>query len=319
MVASSIEKQYYGEKVIVTSREEDCSIFRLEDETGCAVMTRYEVFPGIAIVYNDVHKQEVNVENMENVHHIFEINHCREGRIEFETVNGEYMYIKKGDMAINTKGGVGNNSYFPLSHYHGVTIEIDFEIAVNSSSVFMKELQIELSKLQKKFCTKDPCFVLREKEQFNHLFAELYCVPEKIRKEYYKIKVMEILLFLSVLDVEQERIENRYYNKNQVAIVKAIRNYMVEHLEEKITIDQLANTYHLSATNLKKYFREVYGNSIYAYLKEHRIRTAAEMLRDSDMTISQVAGLVGYDNPSKFAQSFKSIMGINPSEYRKGV
>ena len=58
---------------------------------------------------------------------------------------------------------------------------------------------------------------------------------------------------------------------------------------------------------------------IYAYLKEYRINKATELLRNSGLEIGKIAGMVGYDNASKFASSFKSIMGINPNEYRKGA
>lgn len=319
MAENKIVEQYYGNHVVVTSRDEECTIYRLEDATGCAVLTRYQVFPGIVLVYNDVHRQEVSVECKDEICHIFEINHCREGRIEFETAIGEYMYIKKGDMAINKKGSVQNYSYFPLCHYHGVTIEMDFKVLEKEIPNMMRELHINLNSINNKFNTEKQCFIFRENEQFEHLFAELYCVPEMIRKEYYKIKVIEILLFMSVLKVNNKIIENKYYNKNQVAVVKEIRDYLIQNLEEKITIDQLAGIYNMSPTNIKKYFRAVYGNSIYAYIKEYRIKKAAEMLRASKKEIAVIAGMVGYDNPSKFAESFRSVMGINPSEYKKSV
>ena len=94
---------------------------------------------------------------------------------------------------------------------------------------------------------------------------------------------------------------------------------MLNHLDEKLTIACLADKHQISATNLKKYFKEIYGLSIYAYLKEKRIQKAAELLRETNHEIGKIAGMVGYDNASKFSNSFKSIMGINPSEYKKSV
>ena len=135
----------------------------------------------------------------------------------------------------------------------------------------------------------------------------------------YQIKVMEILLFMSVLDVKSESVKNRYYNKKQVAIIKEIHNYMIKNIDKKLTINQLSEQYEMSATNVKKYFTEVYGNSIYAYLKEYRIQQAAKMLKSTTDDIAVIAGNVGYDNASKFASSFKSVMGITPNEFRKSV
>lgn len=149
--------------------------------------------------------------------------------------------------------------------------------------MIMKEMQLSPKILQDKFCNHKQCIVLHEKQEFEHLFSEIYCVPEQIKKSYYKIKVMEILLFLFALDTTKEKIENRYFNKNLVAKVKEIHQYMLNHIDEKLTIACLADKHQISATNLKKYFKEIYGLSIYAYLKEKRIQKAAELLRKRTM------------------------------------
>ena len=200
-----------------------------------------------------------------------------------------------------------------------MTIEIDFDKIEKNQNMIMKEMHLSPKILQDKFCNHKQCIVLHEKQVFEHLFSEIYCVPEQIKKSYYKIKVMEILLFLFALDTTKEKIENRYFNKNLVAKVKEIHQYMLNHIDEKLTIACLADKHQISATNLKKYFKEIYGLSIYAYLKEKRIQKAAELLRETNHEIGKIAGMVGYDNASKFSNSFKSIMGINPSEYKKSV
>ena len=51
------EKCIYGNSVQVVAREDDCTIYTREDETGTARMTCYRVFPGIDLVYNDIHMQ----------------------------------------------------------------------------------------------------------------------------------------------------------------------------------------------------------------------------------------------------------------------
>lgn len=71
-----------------------------------------------------------------------EINHCREGRIEFESLEGEFLYIKKGDMVVNIKTGVKEYSYFSESHYSGVTIEIDFAVIETNPNVMLEELHL---------------------------------------------------------------------------------------------------------------------------------------------------------------------------------
>lgn len=317
MLSKDVACDLYGPCVI--TQEGDCVICRIKDKSGDVVLTRYEVYPGIALVYNDVHTPHISVDKVPEYHNIIEINHCREGRIEFESIEGEYLYIKKGDMAVNNKSGVKDYSNFPQSHYHGVTIELDLDYLQDHRLEQLEQLELNPMEFKERFCRKNRCFILHEKEEFEHLFGELYRVPEKIRKRYDQLKVLEILLFLSAVDEKAEHIENRYFNKNQVARTKEAHAYMTRHPEEKITIGFLAQKYKISQTNLKKCFKEIYGNSIYAYLKEYRIHEAAKLLKETDMEIGKIAGMAGYDNASKFAQSFKSVMGINPREYRKNV
>lgn len=319
MKVSEIEQQYYGKGVSITFKDKVSCIYKIKNETGDIVLTRYEIFPGIALIYNDVHAEYVEVQETNRIDHIFEINHCREGRIEFEMASGELAYIKKGDLATSTKAGVKNSSFFPISHYHGVTIEINFELVERELPNIMKEINIDFEMIKQKFYRHDLCYVFRENERFEHLFAELYCVPDEIRERYYKIKVIEILLFMSVLDVTKEKIENRYFNKSQVIKVKEIRDYLVSHLDKKMTIEEMAEQFNISQTYLKKTFKEIYGVTPYAYIKEYRMRRAAEMLRNSNEEILLIAGKVGYDNASKFSKRFKEIIGISPSEYRKCV
>lgn len=313
------EQDFYGRNARISTREEDCVIYRNSDESGEAVLTRFDVYPGISLVYNDVHMPKIALDIQQSYHNILEINHCREGRIEFESAEGEYLYVKKGDMAINTKAGVKSYSNFPQSHYHGVTIEIDLDVLKKKPLPLMVDMGINLERMEQNFCKKNRCLVLHEKEEFEHLFTELYLVPDKIRIRYYKLKIMEILFFLSAIDLTQEHIEKRYFNKDLVAHVKEMHEYMIDHLADKLTIDFLAEKFQITPTRLKKCFHEVYGNSVYAYLKEARIHKASELLKDSNLDIGTIAGMVGYDNASKFSGSFKSIMGINPNEFRKNI
>ena len=68
---------------------------------------------------------------------------------------------------------------------------------------------------------------------------------------------------------------------------------------------------------MKLCFKSVFGNSIYAWLRSQRMSAAAKRLRETDDRIADVAGAVGYENASKFAEAFRACMGKSPNEYRK--
>ena len=81
MEATRSEKDIFGDNFEIVSRNKDYTIYRLSDESGEVVMTSYSVFPGITLIYNDVHIQSYIIEKAV-IGNIFEINHCRQGRIE---------------------------------------------------------------------------------------------------------------------------------------------------------------------------------------------------------------------------------------------
>ena len=315
MQKTTREIDFYGKNSKLKFHEDNCSIYHFSNEHGKAVLSRYDIFPGIALVFNDVHCAEITIGNIEEYHNVLEINHCKEECIEFATAWDENICAKSGDMIVNTKSGVKNYSIFPTNHYHGATIEIDFDVVMQQDISLLADFEIDLQEIKHTFEEKG-CVVYHKKSEFEHLFSELYSVPERIRTRYYKIKIMEILLFLSVLQGDS-RSRSRYFSQSIVSKVKEVQYYMVSHLDERFTIASLAEMAGISQTNFKNCFREIYGNSVYSYLKEYKMHRAAEFLRSTDLDIMEIAGIFGYDNASKFSSGFKSVMGITPREYKK--
>ena len=103
----------------------------------------------------------------------------------------------------------------------------------------------------------------------------------------------------------------------QVAIVRRIHDDMLQHPDNRITIEELARKYLMNATTLKEVFKEVYGDSLAAHMKEHRLEKAAEMLLRTDESISYIAAAVGYDSSSRFSSAFRERYHMLPKEYRK--
>ncbi|HHZ07084.1 MAG TPA: helix-turn-helix transcriptional regulator [Clostridiales bacterium] len=313
--ATKREKQVYGNDVEIMSRNDECTVYRLSGETGDVVMTSYHVFDGIDLIYNDVHIQSCNVSTAK-IGNMFEINHCREGRIEVGFKN-EYFYLEPGDLAIGKKDEASHESYFPTSHYHGITIMVDANRAPDCLSCFLDDVDVRPSSLIKKFCTDTNCYVVRSDKRIEHVFSELYSVRDRIRKGYFKIKVLELLLFLSDLEVDIQQTQQRLYLPSQVSLAKRACQFITAHLSEKITIDQLAELFHVSPTQLKNCFMGVYGMSVYSYIRAQKMHAAANTLKTTDYTVLDIGNRFGYDNGSKFAKAFKDVMGMTPNEYRK--
>lgn len=81
------------------------------------------------------------------------------------------------------------------------------------------------------------------------------------------------------------------------------------------TIDQLAEIGSMSATSLKKKFRELYRTPVYQYYQQGRMNHARKLLLTKNYTIKEVGNLVGYTNLSHFAIAFKKAFGKLPSAF----
>lgn len=313
MTATEKEKAIYGNTVEIISRGDDCTVYRLSDKTGEIVMTSYTVFSGIKLIYNDVHIQNCEIDRAV-IKNMLEINHCHEGRIECG-FKDDFAYLTPGDLTIAKKDDASHSSYFPLSHYHGITIAIDLESAPDSLSSILADVNVKPAKLVEKYCG-EKCFTSRSNPCIEHIFSELYSVPEEIRRGYFKVKVLELLLFLSGMKIENDETERPHYSPSQVGIAKAVCKHLTEHMDDRITLAQLSNIFHVSGTQIKNSFKGVYGVSVYSYIRTQKMQAAGLMLMHSRSTVLEIAGRFGYDNGSKFAAAFKDVMGMSPNEYR---
>lgn len=107
------------------------------------------------------------------------------------------------------------------------------------------------------------------------------------------------------------------YSSSPEEVIHNIHDYLMEHLSDRITIEDLSKLFLMNPTTLKKVFKAVYGTSLASHMKQHRMEKAAELLNDMDMSISQIALAVGYESQSRFTTAFKEAYDMLPTLYRK--
>lgn len=307
------------QKALLLASSNGCSVYQFRNETGDGTMTCYEVFPGAMLSFNDFHMAYFYSE-YQTKRNIFAIDHCREGRMEYVAAENAYGYVEAGDMKIDRRLTHTGRFVFPASHYHGLTVSFDMSIAGKALEKEIRDFPVDLGNLQKKYCTGIYPMVVRGLEKTEHLFEEMYQVPEKIRIPYFKVKIMELLLYLDALELPESKEEKPYFYKTQVEKVNAVKNFLAENIAENFTQEELAEKFDISLTGMKKCFKSIYGTSIGAWLTTYRMNRAAELLRMSrEFSVTEIAGQVGYDSASKFAIAFRKIMGMSPLEYRGAI
>lgn len=158
----------------------------------------------------------------------------------------------------------------------------------------------------------------------HHLRALKDCGLIQSRREgkevYYKTADTEVCRILHQM-VEQvmEITCPQYhvaYGVSQAELIHHVHEYLITHMEERITIEALSRRFLINQTTLKQAFKEAYGTSLAAHMKEHRMERAARLLRETRDSIAQVARSVGYESQSRFTAAFKKHFGVSPTEYR---
>ena len=107
------------------------------------------------------------------------------------------------------------------------------------------------------------------------------------------------------------------YTAEQAQTVRRMHDELLQHPEQRPTIEELARRCLMNPTTLKAVFKAVYGDSLASHMKEHRLEKAAELLRHGEQSVSEIAAAVGYDSPSRFSAAFRERYHMLPTEYRK--
>jgi AraC-like DNA-binding protein len=141
-----------------------------------------------------------------------------------------------------------------------------------------------------------------EEEQANELPGWEFCCQTKFR---------EMVLFMSR---RYSHVMSR--TGNGIHEMGAVLNYMEKHLTEEMRFEALAQEASMSATTLRRVFRESFGCSPMAYLKQLRVKRAMLLLANPGKTICDVAFEVGFNDSGYFSRVFRQETGQTPKEFR---
>lgn len=280
------------------------------------LIQQYNIYPGIQVSYNYFLADHFSHEHP-HMPAIMEINHCRHGRMGWQMEHNLNLYLGEGDLSFHMKDCCSKSSLsLPLGYYEGISFSIDFDQLQQNPPHILKEANIDYKKIQSTFCHSPKITALPESFEIQCIFNGLYDLPETLVTAYCQLKVQEFILFLS---------RRPSYNGDsfqpcdteQVRIIKEIHAFLTTHLKERYTIEYLSKKYLLNTSTLKTTFKSVYGMPIATYMKEYRMNQAITYLRETDYSMAEISGLVGYENQSKFTSAFKNVVGVLPTTYRK--
>lgn len=93
-------------------------------------------------------------------------------------------------------------------------------------------------------------------------------------------------------------------------------DYIYNHINERITINELAGYTELSPSYLSRLFKQNLGISVSDYIREKKIEKAENLLKYSDISLIEIANYLAFSSQSHFIQTFEKYVGLTPKKYR---
>ena len=286
-----------------------------EKADGSGEIHYYRLFDGVGIMLLRL-EMESYTEIRTQVG-VLEINFCINGRFETSFSMRSHVLLKPGDMAISCYDGLHgtkSESHFPLGYYEGLCLEIDPAAAGHWIRLNAPAFPIDFTALKQNLLGSKWYMVGPAGPRCEHVFRELYESASYAERGFLQLKVLELMLLLG--RIPQERAADPYCSAEQTALAHHLRDHLLTNREGCVSLAQLAAEHAISVSHLQKLFKQTYGMPVYHYIKEYRLEQAAVELVRSRKPITEIAQHAGYDNASKFSESFKKRYGKTPSRYR---
>lgn len=310
----NIKQEWYGTQAKVVKQEDGFTVI----DYGChgsGAITNYVLFDGIQLSFFEFDTPDI-MPSQKFDSDIISISHCRAGRYECEFLNHTIAYLPESYFSVNGTEHLPISFSFPLQKYNGLSLVVDKGSLTPGVHHMMNTIPIDLEKIGTTLGLAQSWYVSSTPPKLQHLFSEFYEAKSREQLGYFKIKAIELLYHIDQL-TQNNGCDFKYYDKGQIQTVKEICGYMVEHLEERISLEELAQNAHISIPLFHSIFAQIYGDTPYAYLKKYKMNLAAQQLLDHSQKIGEIAIALGYNNASKFAKAFQSVYGVLPKDYRK--
>ena len=306
--------EWYGEYATLTDEHND--YVQIEYKcNGTGRLYDYTLFPGIDLIFMDFNCSDTFHEPIPNKN-IIEIRHYQKGRVEFELRNNKVFHMKEGEFCINALANIPAAYSFPFGYSVGLSCVIDKDsVDVETQQIF-SYYNMDVLNLGRELELEKKWFLCRTPQRLLHIFEELYAAKGVEERDYFRIKLLELFYHIKQLRIE-DQYEATYYAKEQIEIIKRIRQQLIENLDKKISIEELLRKEPMSKVTFQAIFKQIYGDTPYAHIKKYKMNLAAVYLQETDQSITQIAGELGYSNISKFARAFQEVFGMLPKDYRK--
>lgn len=268
-----------------------------------------------------------------------EILYCRGGELKI-LPEPEKHTLKPGDLAIwsiqDYEQSGANSRSKAQDNLRFIRIRINLSESPKCLTCPLADIRINLHQLFEHLALKPSPLIIRNHPAIRLIFEDLLNDDFAVNSALKKLKLLELLLRLeytilpnrnhlnklspeSASLVQEKQDDLPYFPRCQVDTVRAVHDYLIKNIGKRPTIETLSEQFKIPMTTLKSCFKALYGIPLGTFARTARIRKAAELLRETDLSVLHIACMVGYENPSKFTAAFRNTYKMAPRDFRKSV
>ena len=220
---------------------------------------------------------------------------------KYAAVHNTAFVIKPDDMH-----SISSDEKFPLN-----TIEVKFQARADwVTEICLESAIVSLGK---------------EYKRVEYLLEKM--LTEAIGKNRFYMNMVEsffaeVLVSLARHQTATGRISTDLLNKSLSSEYKEIEKlieYINQNISKKFTLEELSNIVSFSQIYLCRYFKKIYGMSLFQYINNMRMHKAKEMLMYTTSNITEIAEATGFQSIHYFSRFFSEKEGMSPLEFRQSV
>lgn len=221
---------------------------------------------------------------------------------EIQRLKNYFFYNPEGDLDFTLKLSTGSRMVFLF-----ISLENLHELFTHEPLPFLKAENVNRKFYDERDVPSSLVVVL------NQLFT--IQLSDSSKNLYYHGKVFELLsLYFSE---KKPNTENCPFlnDEDTVRKIKNAKEYLLKNIDSPPGLKALAKLSGLNEFQLKVGFKEIYGNTVFGYLLDHKLDHARILLDTHKLKVNEVAFQIGYSNPSHFIAAFRKKFGITPKKY----
>jgi AraC-like DNA-binding protein len=139
----------------------------------------------------------------------------------------------------------------------------------------------------------------------------------KLENFFFKLKSLELIYFLFRDLKKRKDIKQKDLTAKEVLLIYKVRDVLTKRLDTPVPVSKLVELAGMNELKLRKLFTQVFGMGIYDYYQHIRMKEAARLLKEDNLSVSEVGYKLGFSNLSHFGRVFEQHIGVKPKKWSR--